>query len=393
MREIQVAGNKIAKAILKNKEQGRKNIMRKEKRIMTLLLGIVMILATLFPQMPVSEVKAAKTTRKYFSLVAGETVTKSVSRTIKSVKSKKRTVATVSKVSSNQYQITAKNAGYATIVVKYGKKRLNIVVSVSNASTVFDGGNGTKQSPYQISTLDQLKKISEYSSCYFKQVADIDAEYSTFDPLFSEQKPFTGEYDGGQYSITNYSNTDPEGWVISIFGWIGESGTVKNVTIDNSYLTIGSGAVLAYKNEGNILDCNVTNATITLKDDAGAFLCSKNTGKIKRCVVDGTMKYNQNGYYSDIGSDIGCVVGYNEGEIYNCMSKSDIIVDRRRTIHVGGIVGYNKGMIMECQSDSTIEADGGYNGKIVGYNEGNVVRCHSGEEDVVGGGNGQVIEK
>lgn len=371
--------------------------MRKEKRIMTMLLGVVMLLATLLPQVPVSEVKAAKTTRKYISLVAGETVTKSVSRNIKSVKSKKRTVATVSKVSSNQYQITAKNAGYATIVVRYGKKRLNIVVSVSNASTVFDGGNGTKQSPYQISTLDQLKKISEYSSCYFKQIADIDAEYSSFDPLFSEQKPLTGEYDGGQYSITNYSNTDPSGYGISIFGWIGKNGTVKNVTIDNSYLTIGSGAVFAYKNEGNILDCNVTNATITLKDDDAAFLCSKNTGKIKRCVVDGTMKYNQP---DDVSSDIGCVVGYNEGEIYNCMSKCDVSASASDSywdlINIGGIVGYNKGMIMECQSDSTIEAwvgKYGCEGKIVGKNDGNVVRCHSGEEDVVGGGSGQVIEK
>ena len=366
--------------------------MRKEKRIMTMLLGIVMLLATLFPQVPVSEVKAAKTTRKYFSLVAGETVTKSVSRTIKSVKSKKRTVATVSKVSSNQYQITAKNAGYATIVVRYGKKRLNIVVSVSNASTVFDGGNGTKQSPYQISTLDQLKKISEYSSCYFKQVADIDAEYSSFDPLFNEQKPLTGEYDGGQYSIINYSNTNPGEWGISIFGWIGESGTVKNVTIDNSYLTIASGAVFAVKNEGNILDCNVTNATITLKGGTVAFLCTNNVGKIKRCIVDGKMDYDG----GENSSNVGGVVGYNSGEVFNCTFKGDIKAKSTwKDIIVGGIIGNNQGMVMECQSDSTIEASGFRDvitGSIAGSNYGNIVRCHS-EEDIVGDNRGQIIEK
>lgn len=394
-------GFKIAKAILKIKKQGRMISMRKEKRIMAILMGVLMFLTTLLPPMPVSEVKAANTTRKYILLVAGETVTKSLSGNIKSVKSKKRAIATVSKVSSKKYQITAKNAGTATIVVKYGKKTLNLVVKVNNASTDFEGGNGTKQSPYQIRTLDQLKKISKYSSCYFVQVADIDVNYSSFESLFSEGKPFTGVYDGGQYSIKNYCYTNPEGSGISVFGWIGNKGTIKNVIIDNSYLTVKSGAVFAVKNEGNILDCKVANATISLKFDTAAFLCSTNTGKIKRCVVEGKMDYyeKRGTVYRSNKQNVGGIVGYNYGEVCNCTSKCDINAENHDgDINVGGIVGYNEGMIMECQSNSTIEADaywldGTTTGKIAGVNEGNIVRCHTEEGNLVGGGNGQIIEK
>ena len=57
-----------------------------------------------------------------------------------------------------------------------------------SAESVFDGGDGTKDNPYKISTADQLVFLGEteedsYLSAYYKLENDIDLNGKTMSPI------------------------------------------------------------------------------------------------------------------------------------------------------------------------------------------------------------------
>ena len=67
------------------------------------------------------------------------------------------------------------------------------------AKSDFGAGNGSPESPYEVSTLEQLKLIEGHNGVCFKQTANIDANLTEITPLFTADVPFTGTYDGGNY--------------------------------------------------------------------------------------------------------------------------------------------------------------------------------------------------
>lgn len=83
----------------------------------------------------------------------------------------------------------------------------------TTAVLLFSGGSGTELAPYQIANLDDLQYLSEHSGywgtgIYFIQTADIDATETSdwnndagFSPIGSSAIKFTGEYNGGNFTI------------------------------------------------------------------------------------------------------------------------------------------------------------------------------------------------
>lgn len=244
------------------------------------------------------------------------------------------------------------------------------------AKSDFGSGNGSPTSPYQVSTLEQLKLVGSHNGACFVQTANIDLNLTALIPLFTTDVPFTGTYDGGGHSITNVSNMMSSN-DIGIFSAVGENGTIQNLTVEGSFFNGASQvAALVGKNSGTISNCTVKNCSVTASGTNGAALVGYNEGTIKNCVVSGNTVVVQ-----ARSGNVGSVCGYNGGTVTGCVSSSDTITASGSDYwrYAGGIVGYNTGNLISCQiSSGVISANRweyGFAGGIAGYNSGSVANC------------------
>ena len=95
----------------------------------------------------------------------------------------------------------------------------------------FAGGAGTADDPYQIATAEQLDAIGADSTCWdkhFKLVDDIDlrdykgTDFHTIGYWQSDKdnKPFTGVFDGGGHSLSNFQPMYLDRSGVGLFGYV-----------------------------------------------------------------------------------------------------------------------------------------------------------------------------
>ena len=225
-----------------------------------------------------------------------------------------------------------------------GKKILSVLLAVfllasclpmtvSAADTAYYSGAPAGRS-YTISAADQMKALAEtvnggedYEGTTFTMTQDIDlngSENNQWTPI-GQVLSFNGIFDGGNHKITGlYINHlylhEPEElddlMFAALFGFLGDGGTVKNLTVDGSVT----------------LNCN---------GDTHWAACASG------------------------------VVAYNLGTVKNCHNNAKISAGGRVLI-AGGIVGYNfdyssKGTVSDCSNTGTIISEGEAGG-IVGDN-------------------------
>ncbi|MBR1990418.1 MAG: hypothetical protein IJ987_08065 [Firmicutes bacterium] len=116
------------------------------------------------------------------------------------------------------------------------------------ADAVYSGGEGTSASPYQISTVDDLKNLStavssgtSYSGKFFTLTEDLDLENKEWTPIGNSNKKFSGNFDGGYHTISNLLITG-ENSDVGLFGFT-KDGAIGNLTVHNAkvsgYLDVG----------------------------------------------------------------------------------------------------------------------------------------------------------
>lgn len=203
------------------------------------------------------------------------------------------------------------------------------------------GGSGTSDDPYKISSTDDLDQLAtdvnsgtNYKDVYFIVTQDIaythkangeegaDTEYNF--TTIGQGKYFQGTFDGNGKTISGiriYKNYDKNQLTFlgpfGLFGRIGSTAEVKNVTLSDTRIASGSvGGIVGNNAGGKITNCHVTN-TVEIQ---GIGDISQHGG-----IVD------YNGYYNEIkGIVSGCV---SEAKFTNC---SGI---------VGGIAAANQGTL------------------------------------------------
>jgi len=214
------------------------------------------------------------------------------------------------------------------------------------AFTTSTSGSGTESDPYQITTLAELRWLSENSYFWesnFIQTADIDAADTQnwnsgegFIPIGNNYYRFKGKYDG------------------------------QNYIIDNLFLDRYSDyqGLFGYLREAEISNLGVTNVHIEGYQEVGGLVGYNYSGIIQNCYSTGVVE----GY-----SYIGGLVGYNRETISN--SYSDVIVWGYE--YVGGFTGYNYETITNCYAIG--DADGyGQVGGFVGRNRySTLTNCYS----------------
>lgn len=136
-------------------------------------------------------------------------------------------------------------------------------------------GEGTEQSPYQITNAEELKWFrdtvnSGTTDIHARLLHDIDLKNVSWEPIGTQKKPYNGTFDGNAYTIKNFrlgDHTKPD--QISekgLFGWIGSGGTIQDVVVKVE--SIGSAT---NPNNFNITKCGL--------------IAAYNAGTIRRCSV------------------------------------------------------------------------------------------------------------
>lgn len=274
-----------------------------------------------------------------------------------------------------EYSITLENGGYditfskdgydsATlndIVVLNDVSKLNEVVMNATKQTIFSGGDGSKDNPYQISNEEEFREIENYPKSHFILVNNLDLSQS---PRISE---FYGTFDGNNKKVrTSFSITE------GLFTDVMAGAEIYNLIIDIGYNTSfpnTSGVypyygALAIRSGGLIDKCQV-NGTINITNDfvygflfGGLVgLINDDSAIINRCKASITT--NLYDVSSDGNFSWGGIVGnINGGQVKNCLVDKGYNITVNPWIQntscrtcIGGIAA-SDGNISECVLDT-----------------------------------------
>lgn len=257
-------------------------------------------------------------------------------------------------------------------------------IVLPNATSFNLDGKGTEAEPYLVKSANDLAIISSfatdasfigekatdsddetyypiYSGKYFKLANNID--FSTlkkvYKPIGNKTYRFAGIFDGANDTIANFTLTNYAYDYAGVFGYIDETGVVKNLKLKSPYVsTLGYNvAVVAGGSRGLVDNCDVLGGKVyaTAGYQAGGVV-GYNYGTISNC------KFVESGYIASLGY-MGGVAGRSYGPIKNCSSASRLVMTGKQ-VFVGGIVGY---ISKKNPDGTTIEiSDCDYTGMITG---------------------------
>lgn len=114
-------------------------------------------------------------------------------------------------------------------------------------------GAGTADDPYIIASANDLVKMQEavftaggdYLSAHYEVTADIDASEVSFMPVGSSETPFTGEFDGGEHTISglkidvSYSGSENADLFAGFFGYT-YLAKISNISFENMEVSVNA---------------------------------------------------------------------------------------------------------------------------------------------------------
>ncbi len=197
----------------------------------------------------------------------------------------------------------------------------------------------------------------------------------------AENRPFNGTFDGNGKTISGLEITNSQDESVGLFGYVGSSGVVKNVTLtgtnsisvqrqhyyDANSVSYGAniGGVAAV-NAGDILDVN-TDVDISC-DRAGFYaggVIGLNMGIVEGVTSSGTI--SSNGVPSRLGGIVGA--NYADGTIHDALHTGTITA-RSGGDYIGGIVGDNDGGTLDdVLNDGTLTSGSAVIGGIAAFNQ------------------------
>ena len=303
-------------------------------------------------------------------------------------------VATATTNTSGQYSLTVdKGASYSLKYTKssyttqtretftiYADTAMLDVAMVSSGGAEFAGGNGTAQSPYQISTPQQLDNVRNHLDANFILLNDIDlGSWGNWVPI-GAYSYFSGTLNGDEHVIKNMSvNVSSSSSVYAgLFSRL--SGTVKNTGIVNANVIATSTGSSAHAggiagNSGSasvINNCYITGEVKAVSDPVtappggaiGAWaggIVGENGSTISNC--RSTAKIAVTNYSDSALSPAygGGIAGNNGSTISNCSNKGDVTATSFSSsylsqTHAGGIAGLSSSTISSCYNTGKVVA-------------------------------------
>ena len=262
------------------------------------------------------------------------------------------------------------------------------------ATSEFSGGTGTKEDPYLISKVDDLKQLATdvnstvgdtYSNKFFRMTGDIDLENEPWTPIggnstnaTTTRERFAGTFDGGGHEIKGLNVSDEKSFA-GLFGIISSSGTVMNLTVSGSVSggTYYSGGIVAYNNLGTIANCvNKCNVAPTNRSGHIGGIAGYNSGTISNCRNEGTI----NGTNHNAGGIAGWSITNSErlAVIENSWNEGEVSIKATSINNfVGGIVGDLQGGSLNFNGSPNIVKNC--------YNVADISNTGTSEDNSIGG--------
>jgi hypothetical protein len=250
-------------------------------------------------------------------------------------------------------------------------------ISLVAVFSIFDGGDGSAENPYQLSSVLQLQEIQNHLDAHFIQTADIDAVATAtwnnnegFEPIGDDVDFFTGSYDGGGFEIGGLTINRPEEFNVGLFGYI-NGGSVSNVSLVAADISGEErvGGIVGI-NEG-LIDSVSVEGSIMAESIAGG-VAGRNIGPIQN--AHASVEISGSG-------TIGGLVGINSSIITK--SYSSVTVENVLSVG-GGFVGRNSGRIDESYAEGSVEGTENIGGFIGVNNPGGIITNSYSLADVTG---------
>lgn len=215
-------------------------------------------------------------------------------------------------------------------------------------------GTGTQDNPYIISKASELRKLSvdvnsgeDYRGKFFKMTSNIifNVKVLTSDGSLNNgskkreiwtpigvdfNHPFSGTFDGNGYKISGlYCKREVS--YAGLFGWA--CGTIKNLTIDDSYFEATDYAACFVAAAGDytnnvlrvcLIENCINGGSVNSPKHAAAFVAKFNYGTIDKCVNYGLVKGGIVGGFYASGGDKN-FPGGKISDVANCMNYGQVI--------------------------------------------------------------------
>jgi hypothetical protein len=235
-----------------------------------------------------------------------------------------------------------------------------------SVASIFAGGLGTENDPFQIETIDQLQNINTGLASFYILNNDINAAVTQtwnsgagFAPIGNSTTSFSGKFDGAHFTIDSLFIDRTSEDMIGLFGVTSEFSMVTNTRLTNADVKgqLRTGALVGVNN-GTVSKSYSENTTIESDNYTGA-LIGENTGSVSQCYATGDIQAN---------SVVGGLVGHNnQGHIAGCYANVHVIGNTQS----GGLVGLkDDGSIDQSYSiglvDNGTSAVGGLVGEATG---------------------------
>ena len=178
-------------------------------------------------------------------------------------------------------------------------------------------------------------------------------------------KQFTGEFDGDGHTIYGLYFNNSSANDVGLFGCVGKDGTVKNVTLADSYVSGNEyvGGICGRNKGGTLQNCHTT-GTVSGSWYVGG-VCGYNSGTLQEC-------YNNNGKVSGTAC-VGGVCGYNSGNLKESDNTGTVSGTGNR---VGGVCGVNERTLKKSYNTGDVTGNDSVGG-VCGDNQSTVNGCYT----------------
>ncbi len=255
----------------------------------------------------------------------------------------------------------------------------------------YGGGSGTSLMPYLIYNAAQLNAIGANAgdwNKYFRLMNDIDL--SGYDgkagrPGFNrigyyinngvDHVPFIGVFDGGNYTISNFTfDSDAGNDNVGIFGYLDSHfAAIKNTKLINVEVSstswIGTGALIGTMFYGEVTGCSVQGGTVSGEDCVGGLVGEDWEGTISDCNAEVNVSGERN-----VGGLLGMT---GTGGIISDCHASCVVTGGNECGGLIGKIGASGGSVTRCSSAGSVTVTSQSAGGLVGENAGTIEYCFS----------------
>ena len=214
---------------------------------------------------------------------------------------------------------------------------------------------------------DDVNDGTDFAGSTVTLSANIDLQGKKWEPIGTDEHPFSGKFNGGNHTISGLKVTTETIQPLTVAGVKGQGGGLfLNVS--------GEGAQIANLTVTGAVEYSSTAASCT----AGGISARLGPGAvIYECMSGVSVALGGEGAGRESYSYAGGVVGYSEGYIIYCVNGGNIESSAQRTFtNAGGLAGAQHGGSILFSDNSgavTIPDNGGYNPAYAGGIAGSVV--------------------